>query len=200
MFDIGWTEMLVVAVVAILFVGPKELPSMLRAFGKSIKKVRALAGDFQQQFNEAIEDTELDGVKDVLNDVRNLDPTKKIKDSLNPLKTELEDVKKSLEDDADFDGGSFFDDTKAPEIPEPEFADVEAALERQKILDAENAQPVSKAKINKASAKKSVNKKAKLKPNADAKKKQSSTKPATRPKQAKLVKKQPVKSKKKAGV
>ena len=61
MFDIGWTEMLVVAIIAILFVGPKELPGMLRTFGKSIKKIRALAGDFQQQFDDALKDSELDG-------------------------------------------------------------------------------------------------------------------------------------------
>ncbi len=41
MFDIGWTEMMVVAVVAILFVGPKELPGMLRTFGRAVKKLRS---------------------------------------------------------------------------------------------------------------------------------------------------------------
>ncbi|MEE9313309.1 MAG: Sec-independent protein translocase protein TatB [Rhizobiaceae bacterium] len=177
MFDIGWTEMLVVAIVAILFVGPKELPGMLRAFGKSIKKVRALAGDFQQQFDEALKDAELDGVKDVLNDVKNLDPTKKIKDSLNPLKTELGDVKKSLEEDIDFDGGSFFDDTKSPEISEPEFADVEAALARQKKLDAKTAKPKAKAKVKpKAVAK------TKVTPKKTAAKKVAAKKPAAKAK------------------
>ncbi len=65
MFDgIGWTELLVVAVIAIVFIGPKELPGMLRTFGKMIKKVRGMAGEFQGQFNEALKEAELDGLKD----------------------------------------------------------------------------------------------------------------------------------------
>ena len=139
MFDIGWTEMLVVAIVAILFVGPKELPGMLRSFGKSIKKVRALAGDFQQQFDNALKDAELDGVKDTINDVRNLDPTKAIKDKLNPLKNDLDDVKKSVEDSTDFDPNTLFDESKAPEVYEPVKVDVDAALELQRQKDAEFA-------------------------------------------------------------
>ena len=82
--------MLVVAIIAIVFVGPKELPAMLRTFGKAIKKVRAMAGDFQGQFNDALKEAELDGVKDAINEVRSLDPTKAIKDKLNPLKADLE--------------------------------------------------------------------------------------------------------------
>ncbi|MBL4892865.1 MAG: twin-arginine translocase subunit TatB, partial [Rhizobiaceae bacterium] len=63
MFDIGWTEMLVVACVAIIVVGPKDLPKMLRSVGKTIKKVRGMAGDFQRQFNDALKESELDELK-----------------------------------------------------------------------------------------------------------------------------------------
>ncbi|MFD0917900.1 Sec-independent protein translocase protein TatB [Pseudahrensia aquimaris] len=90
MFDIGWTEMLVVGIIAIIFVGPKELPGMLRTFGQAIRKIRGMAGEFQGQFNEALKEAELDGLKDTINDVRSLDPTKAIKDKLNPLKDDLE--------------------------------------------------------------------------------------------------------------
>ena len=55
MFDIGWTEMLVIAIVMIVVVGPKDLPRMLRTFGKTTAKLRAMAGDFQKQFNEALQ-------------------------------------------------------------------------------------------------------------------------------------------------
>lgn len=65
MFDIGWTEMIVVAIVAILVVGPKDLPKMLRAFGKTVSNLRSMAGDFQRQFNEALKEAELDEVKDI---------------------------------------------------------------------------------------------------------------------------------------
>ncbi len=79
MFDIGWTEMLVVACVAIIVVGPKDLPKVLRAFGKTMASVRRMAGDFQKQFDEAIKEAELDDVKNIatgksfqaLDDVKN---------------------------------------------------------------------------------------------------------------------------------
>ena len=63
MFEIGWTEMLVIAVVMIVVVGPKDLPKMLRTFGKTATKLRSMAGDFQKQFNEALKEAELDDVK-----------------------------------------------------------------------------------------------------------------------------------------
>jgi sec-independent protein translocase protein TatB len=62
-FDIGWTELAVIACVAILVVGPKELPGMLRTIGKTVGQLRKMAGDFQKQFDEAIREAELDEVK-----------------------------------------------------------------------------------------------------------------------------------------
>jgi sec-independent protein translocase protein TatB len=49
MFDVGWSEMLVIAVVLIVVVGPKDLPRMLRQFGRTTSKLRAMAGDFRRQ-------------------------------------------------------------------------------------------------------------------------------------------------------
>ncbi|MEP4292018.1 MAG: Sec-independent protein translocase protein TatB, partial [Rhizobiaceae bacterium] len=154
MFDIGWTEMLVVAVVAILFVGPKELPGMLRAFGKSVKKIRMLAGDFQRQFDDALKDAELDGVKDSINSVRNLDPTKQIKDKLNPLKAELDDVKDSVEKAGDYDPECLFDEDKAPKVDPPVEVDVDAALAKQREADA--AAAAAKANLPPSSGKNAV--------------------------------------------
>jgi sec-independent protein translocase protein TatB len=62
-FDIGWTELIVVACVAILVVGPKELPRMLRGIGKTMGNLRRMAGDFQRQFDDALKEAELDEVK-----------------------------------------------------------------------------------------------------------------------------------------
>jgi len=58
MFDIGWSEILVIAVVAIIVVGPKELPRMLRSFGKTMGTVRRTANDFKRQFDEALREAE----------------------------------------------------------------------------------------------------------------------------------------------
>ncbi len=148
MFDIGWTEMLVVAIVAILFVGPRELPGMLRTIGKSVKSLRRMAGDFQRQFDDALREAELDGVKDTLNDVRKLNPTSAIKDKLNPLKDELEDVKKTVESSARVDPSTLFDESKAPEIEEPVKVDVDAALDRQRKLDEEAAKVPPSSGVN----------------------------------------------------
>jgi sec-independent protein translocase protein TatB len=63
MFDIGWSELLVIAVIAVVFVGPKDLPRMLRAFGKTMGRMRRMAGDFQRQFNDALKEAELDDIK-----------------------------------------------------------------------------------------------------------------------------------------
>ncbi|MCB1455671.1 MAG: twin-arginine translocase subunit TatB [Nitratireductor sp.] len=65
MFDVGWTELVVVAVVAILVVGPKDLPGMLRTFGKTVSQLRRMAGDFQRQFDDALKEAELDDVKKI---------------------------------------------------------------------------------------------------------------------------------------
>jgi sec-independent protein translocase protein TatB len=63
MFDIGWSELLVIAVVAIVVVGPKELPRLMRTFGHYVGKLRRTAADFQRQFEEAVRDTEIDEVR-----------------------------------------------------------------------------------------------------------------------------------------
>jgi sec-independent protein translocase protein TatB len=63
LFDIGWSELAVVACVTILVVGPKELPGLLRTMGKTVGQLRRMAGDFQKQFDDAIREAELDEVK-----------------------------------------------------------------------------------------------------------------------------------------
>jgi len=63
MLDIGWSELLVVAIVAIVVVGPKDLPKLMRTFGFYAGKVRRMAADFQRQFNDAIAESEADEVR-----------------------------------------------------------------------------------------------------------------------------------------
>lgn len=68
MFDIGWSELLVIGVVAIVVVGPKELPRLMRTFGQYTGKLRAMASDFQRQFEEAVRDSEIDEVRKAMQD------------------------------------------------------------------------------------------------------------------------------------
>jgi sec-independent protein translocase protein TatB len=70
MFDIGWTEFLVIGVVALVVIGPKELPRVLRTMGQGVRKLRHMAGEFQGQFNEALREAELSDLKDSVSGLR----------------------------------------------------------------------------------------------------------------------------------
>jgi sec-independent protein translocase protein TatB len=63
MFDIGWGEFLVIGIVALIVIGPKELPGVLRTIGQGVAKVRRMAGEFQSQFNEAMREAEMAEIK-----------------------------------------------------------------------------------------------------------------------------------------
>jgi len=101
MFDIGWTEILIISVVAIIVVGPKDLPRMLRSLGRYAGQLRRTAGEFRSQFDDAIRESELDELRSTLSDVSDLNPINQIKDSVNesmaPLKETAEDIKSSIE-------------------------------------------------------------------------------------------------------
>src|SRR3954468_21609449 len=97
MFEVGWTEMLVIAIVMIVVVGPKDLPNMLRTFGKTTAKLRAMAGDFQKQFNEALKEAELDDVKKSVDELRSLNPAAEIKKHPTPFKKGASEVRAGLD-------------------------------------------------------------------------------------------------------
>jgi sec-independent protein translocase protein TatB len=63
MFDIGWSELLLIGVVALIAIGPKELPGALRTLGQWMAKVRRMASEFQNQFHEAMREAELADLK-----------------------------------------------------------------------------------------------------------------------------------------
>ena len=82
MFDIGWSEILVIAVVAIIVVGPKELPRMLRSFGKTMGMVRRTANDFRRQFDEALREAERDvGLEDTKKQLQAIAKDNPLKDA-----------------------------------------------------------------------------------------------------------------------
>src|SRR5690606_18126237 len=97
MFDIGWSELLIIAIVMIVVVGPKDLPKMLRAFGKATARMRTTANEFKQQFDEALKEAELDDVKDIINETSKLDPRSKITQVFDPIRSAGEDLRKGLQ-------------------------------------------------------------------------------------------------------
>jgi sec-independent protein translocase protein TatB len=70
MFDIGWSEIAVIAVVALIAIGPKELPGVLRIVGQWMGKARRMASEFQGQFREAMREAEMADLKKSFDEVR----------------------------------------------------------------------------------------------------------------------------------
>ncbi|MBB3215209.1 sec-independent protein translocase protein TatB [Ochrobactrum sp. RC6B] len=97
MFDIGWSELLIIAIVMIVVVGPKDLPKMLRAFGKATARMRATANEFKQQFDEALKEAELEDVKNIIDETRKLDPRSKITQVFDPIRSAGEDLRAGLQ-------------------------------------------------------------------------------------------------------
>ena len=83
MFDIGWTEIVVIAVVAILVVGPKDLPRMLRGFGQTLGQLRRSANEFKRQFDDALREAEreadLDDARKQVRSITTMDPLADVK-------------------------------------------------------------------------------------------------------------------------
>ena len=103
MFDIGWTELLVIAVVLIVVVGPKDLPPMLRAFGKMTQRARKVAGDFRAQFDEALREAELDDVRQTISDTQKLNPVNSLREAMNPLRQMGNEIKADLQNSTKVD-------------------------------------------------------------------------------------------------
>jgi len=95
MFDIGWSELLVIGVVALIAIGPKELPGVLRAAGHWMGKVRRMASDFQDQFREAMREAEVADLKRQFEEAS----AKATSAFTNPLETAQKEVEAALGSD-----------------------------------------------------------------------------------------------------
>ncbi|MEZ5789060.1 MAG: Sec-independent protein translocase protein TatB [Xanthobacteraceae bacterium] len=69
MFDLGWSELVLIGVVALIVIGPKELPAVLRMIGQWTAKIRRMASEFQGQFNEALREAEMADLKKQVEDI-----------------------------------------------------------------------------------------------------------------------------------
>lgn len=100
MFEIGWTEILVIAVVAIVVFPSKDLPKLLRTTGQMIGRVRRMAGDFQSQFNAALREAErevdLEDARKQIADFKSANPLSEVRNALDPLRKAGEDIKRDL--------------------------------------------------------------------------------------------------------
>ena len=70
MFEVGWSEIIIVAVVALVVVGPKDLPLLLRTIGRYAGEAKRYLDAFRSQFDEVVRKADLDLVRKEMNDVR----------------------------------------------------------------------------------------------------------------------------------
>lgn len=101
MFDIGWSEMLFVAIVAIMVIGPKDLPKVLRTVGQWTGRARAMAREFQSNLDDVIRESELDEIKKTVEKAADI----------GDIKGEIEN---SIDPSGTLDGAFDFDDLPAP--------------------------------------------------------------------------------------
>ncbi len=99
MFDLGATELLVIGIVAIIVVGPKELPKMLRGFGQFVAKMRGMAREFQGMFEEAARDTGVDGIAKSVGGVKDFSVTDQVSKAFDPIADEAGSLDFDLEAD-----------------------------------------------------------------------------------------------------
>jgi sec-independent protein translocase protein TatB len=84
MFDFAWSEIALIAGVALVVIGPKDLPVALRAVSGFVKKARRMAGEFQTHVDEMMRDADLKDVKDSINQIRNFDFRSTVEQAIDP--------------------------------------------------------------------------------------------------------------------
>jgi sec-independent protein translocase protein TatB len=95
MFDIGWSELIVIGIVALIVIGPKELPGALRTLGQWMGKIRRMAGEFQGQFQEAMREAEL---AELRKEVEEMHAQSERFGQFDPLDDVRKDIEKSFDD------------------------------------------------------------------------------------------------------
>lgn len=96
MFDVGWSEIVLIGAVALIVIGPKELPKALRTLGQMTTKVKRMASEFQGQFNDAMREAELDQIKKEVADI-NASARDAANVDFNPIQTIRDDIMSAVE-------------------------------------------------------------------------------------------------------
>jgi sec-independent protein translocase protein TatB len=95
MLDMSWGEVMVIGAVALIVIGPKDLPRALRTVGQMTGKIKRMAAEFQGQFNEAMREAELDEVKRQIQGVN--ESVGSLNTNFNPMQTIRDELKGAVE-------------------------------------------------------------------------------------------------------
>ena len=93
MFSFGWGEILLILVVVIIVVGPKDIPKFLRQIGNLSKSIKKISREFKSSLNQITEETDLKDIKNSITDVTNINKELDIK---NNLKNEIKTIKETV--------------------------------------------------------------------------------------------------------
>jgi sec-independent protein translocase protein TatB len=97
MFEIGWGELLLIGVVALLVIGPKELPTVFRTLGQWTNKLRRMASEFQSQFHEAMREAEMGDLKKQVDDMTSQAQSYASFDPVAEVRRELDSTQQQIE-------------------------------------------------------------------------------------------------------
>ncbi|MBD3663532.1 Sec-independent protein translocase protein TatB [Sulfitobacter aestuariivivens] len=161
MFDLGWSELLVIGIVALIVVGPKDLPVLFRRVGQFVGKAKGMAREFSQAMNDAADES---GVREVTSGIN-----KSLKAATNPLGSAMDGVKSAASSLTDIDPDSETGKLaakRAEDIKKIQAATARAAAERKQreaaealakadAAEAELKAPAEVARPKEAPAKKS---------------------------------------------
>ena len=87
MFDFAWSEIVLIGAVALIAIGPKDMPAAIRTVSSMVKKARKMAAEFQTHVDEMVREADLGDVKKAFNDIRNLDLSSTIEKHIDPDRT-----------------------------------------------------------------------------------------------------------------
>lgn len=185
MFDIGWSEMAVIALLTLIVIGPRELPRVLRTVGQWVRKAQSLAREFQHGLDDMAREADLEDAKKLVDAGRSianpkkmvmdtLDPTGSVEDAARDVQTAMTAAPKSDETAggaAESSKAADGEDTKATMVKSPANVAPPDSITPPREPGAEpEAKPKAKPKAaTKAGAKSASNAKPKAKPKAEPK-------------------------------
>lgn len=98
MFDLGWDELGLIIVLAVIILGPKELPTALRTLGRWTRRIRGMAREFQKHIDDVVREAELEEVRDGLKKARTMDVGREIEKQVDPTGDFTRDLNEARKD------------------------------------------------------------------------------------------------------
>jgi sec-independent protein translocase protein TatB len=121
LFDIAWPELMLIGAIALVVIGPKDLPRALRVAGFWVRKARTLSREFQSSVDQMIREAELEEVRQELKKATEFDAEKELRNTIDPTGELAESIKPP-------DIPDYFDHSPAPEASEAAAAEPTPAL------------------------------------------------------------------------